>query len=314
MRLAVFTLALTIIHATAFAQQPQTPSAPVLTLDVDASQVPLKILHASMSMPARAGDMTLFYPKWIPGEHMASGPIWNLTGLHIFGREIDWRRDLVEMNAFRVTVPAGARTLSAKYDYVVPTGGGSFGTSSSTNAKCAVINWYAVVLYPMGADPNAVMVATTLKKPSGWKHGGSLDVARVDGDIVRYATTSLTELNEHPVVLGEHFRSIVLWPAGSDVGDHVIDAIADSEWALQFTQSRIEAYKRLVRQERADEFKRTIAGSIDRKDPFEFIVDNSGYFNVVKIDYDGGVKYPHLERVRGKDDVLTKIASPRLRP
>ena len=46
--------------------------------------------------------MTLFYPKWIPGEHMPSGPIANLTGLHIFadGRELDWRRDLVEMNAF----------------------------------------------------------------------------------------------------------------------------------------------------------------------------------------------------------------------
>ena len=67
--------------------------------------------------------MTLFYPKWIPGEHMPSGPIANLTGLHIFadGTELDWRRDLVEMNAFAFTVPAGAKTLTAKYDYVVPT-------------------------------------------------------------------------------------------------------------------------------------------------------------------------------------------------
>ena len=46
-----------------------------IALDVDATDAPMKILHATMSMPARAGAMTLFYPKWIPGEHMASGPI-----------------------------------------------------------------------------------------------------------------------------------------------------------------------------------------------------------------------------------------------
>src|SRR5204862_3358398 len=98
-----------------------------MTLDIDASDAPMKILHATMSMPAAAGPMTLFYPKWIPGEHMPSGPIANLTGLHFFAdaREIDWRRDLVEVNAFRLTVPAGARTLTAKYDYVVPGGGGA---------------------------------------------------------------------------------------------------------------------------------------------------------------------------------------------
>src|SRR3954470_15037476 len=85
-------------------------SAPVaMTLDVDATDAPLKILHATATMPARAGAMTLFYPKWIPGEHMPSGPIATLTGLHIFaggagGTELEWRRDLVEMNAFAVTV------------------------------------------------------------------------------------------------------------------------------------------------------------------------------------------------------------------
>ena len=74
-----------------------------MTLNVDASQARMKILHASLSMPARPGPLTLVYPKWIPGEHMASGPIANLTGLHIFadGAELQWRRDLVEMNAFQ---------------------------------------------------------------------------------------------------------------------------------------------------------------------------------------------------------------------
>ena len=218
------------------AQNP-TANAPrtLMTLDVDASDAPMKILHATVAMPAKVGAMTLFYPKWIPGEHMASGPIANLTGLHIFAdaRELDWRRDLVEVNAFAITVPPGALTLTAKYDYVVPTGGGAFGSTASTNAKIAVINWYTVGLYPMGENPAAITVTATLKAPAGWKHGGSLDIAAVDGNIIRYAPTSVETLNDHPVLLGEHFRSITLWPAESTVGEHVIDVVADSEWALQ---------------------------------------------------------------------------------
>src|SRR6478672_10807753 len=107
-----------------------------MTLDVDATDAPMKILHATAQMPARPGPMTLFYPKWIPGEHMPSGPIANLTGLHVFAddTEIAWQRDLVELNAFAFTVPPGARTLTAKYDYVVPYVGGAYGTLPSTTA------------------------------------------------------------------------------------------------------------------------------------------------------------------------------------
>src|SRR5258708_38965749 len=125
--LVVFLLGVMTIPSQARPEAP--PAAGVtMTLAVDATDAPMKILHAKASMPARAGTMTLFYPKWIPGEHMPSGPIPNLTGLHLFadGREVAWRRDLVEMHAFAVAVPAGARTLTAQYDYVVPTGGGAF--------------------------------------------------------------------------------------------------------------------------------------------------------------------------------------------
>ena len=114
------------------AASPQAPPAVQMTLDVDATDAPMRILHAKASLPAKAGPMTLFYPKWIPGEHMASGPVANLTGLHVFadGREIAWRRDLVEMNAFTVTVPAGAASLTAQYDVVISPGG-AFGASPS---------------------------------------------------------------------------------------------------------------------------------------------------------------------------------------
>ncbi|MEO6011933.1 MAG: hypothetical protein ABIU38_28085 [Vicinamibacteraceae bacterium] len=217
--------------------------------------------------------------KWIPGEHMASGPIANLTGLHIFadGRELEWRRDLVETNAFAFAVPADAKTLTATYDYVVPFSGGAFGTLPSTNSKIAVINWYTVGLYPAGESPASITVTATLRAPAGWKHGGALDVASVDGDTVRYAPTSLEMLNDHPVLLGQHLRSITLWPASSPVGEHVIDAVADSEWALQFPPSRIEIYRRIVLEERA------VFGGVGHYRKYHWLLtlsDNLGAFGV----------------------------------
>jgi predicted metalloprotease with PDZ domain len=257
----------------------QAPAAPLaMTLDVDATDAPLRILHATMTMGAKPGTTTLFYPKWIPGEHMPSGPIANLTGLHVFadGKEIEWRRDLVEMHAFAVTVPAGAKTLTATYDYAV-VGGAAFGSSASTNAKIAVINWYTVGLYPMGESPDAITVTATLKAPAGWKHGGSLDVEKVDGNTIRYAPTSLAMLNDHPVLLGEHFRSIVLWPAGSAPGEHVLDVVADSEWALQFPPARVEAYKKIVLEERH------VFGDVGHYRKYHWLLtlsDNLGAFGV----------------------------------
>jgi predicted metalloprotease with PDZ domain len=260
------------------AAAPQVRPTLQMTLDVDATDAPMRVLHAKASIPAKPGPMTLFYPKWIPGEHMASGPIANLVGLHVFadGHEVPWRRDLIDMNAFDVTVPAGASGVTAQYDFVIGPGG-AFGSSPSTNAKIAVINWYTVGLYPMGTDPASISVTATLTAPRGWKHGGALDVERVDADTIHYASTSLEMLNDHPVLLGEHFRSIELWPAGSPAGEHVIDVVADSEWALDFPQKRIDAYKKIVLEERR------VFGDVGHYRKYHWLLtlsDNLGAFGV----------------------------------
>jgi predicted metalloprotease with PDZ domain len=62
-----------------------------------------------------------------------------------------------------------------------------------------------------------------------------------------------------------------------------------------------------------DELKRAIADSKDTTTPMELIIDNAGYFKVVRVDYHGGLRYPHLQRAAGVDDLLTVIAAPRNR-
>src|SRR5215470_14064415 len=82
-------------------------------LRVDATDAPRRLFHVQMTMPAKAGAMTLLYPKWIPGEHGPTGPIANLVGLRIQGggKTIAWKRDSVDMFAFHLDVPAGVSAL-----------------------------------------------------------------------------------------------------------------------------------------------------------------------------------------------------------
>src|SRR5271170_3378315 len=83
----------------------QTPPGPI-RLEVDSSQAPQKILHAHLQMPVKPGPLVLYYPEWIPGEHMPDGPIINVAGLKfaVGGKTIPWRRDLVDMFAFHLDI------------------------------------------------------------------------------------------------------------------------------------------------------------------------------------------------------------------
>src|SRR5262249_46906660 len=84
------------------------PGQAPVTLELDAREAPVKILHARLVFPVRPGPVTLLYPKWIPGEHGPTGPITDLAGLKFSaaGRPIPWKRDPVDMYAISCEVPA----------------------------------------------------------------------------------------------------------------------------------------------------------------------------------------------------------------
>ena len=94
-------------------------SAAPMVLHVDATSVASNVYHAHLTIPAAPGPLTLFYPKWIPGEHGPTGPINGLTGLRIManGKSVPWLRDPVEMFALLVDVPEGATALEIDLDF-----------------------------------------------------------------------------------------------------------------------------------------------------------------------------------------------------
>src|SRR5580693_937561 len=98
-------------------------AAPI-TLSVDLTDAPRKILHATETMTVTPGPLTLVYPKWIPGEHGPTGPIDAQAGFLITAhgggadRLVKWEREPVEMYAFHLTVPEGATSLEMKMDFL----------------------------------------------------------------------------------------------------------------------------------------------------------------------------------------------------
>jgi predicted metalloprotease with PDZ domain len=63
----------------------------------------------------------------------------------------------------------------------------------------------------------------------------------------------------------------------------------------------------------SDIFSRALAASKTSTSPMELIVDNAGYFTTIKIDYHGGVRFPHLEHTPGAEDLLRTIAAPKIK-
>src|SRR6266853_105898 len=123
--LMLIAFAVVLIHCQFAAGKPRTDSPPAtaITLTVDATEAPRKLFRARMTMPVSPGPLTLVYPEWIPGEHGPTGPIVNLAGLKFTagGKTISWRRDDVDMYAFHLEVPPGAKELEAALDFLSPT-------------------------------------------------------------------------------------------------------------------------------------------------------------------------------------------------
>jgi predicted metalloprotease with PDZ domain len=199
-----------------------------------------------MTFAASPGALTLVYPKWIPGEHGPTGPITDLVGLKFTaaGRTLPWRRDPVDMYAFHLDVPPGAREVEAALDFLTASSAVGFTSAASTTSHLAIVTWNQLVLYPQGASPDQINYRASLQLPAGWKYGTALPVARAAArDRVEFAPVSLTTLVDSPVLAGEYFRAIPIDTARSSVE---IDLAADSAAALEASPDFVAKMKKLV--------------------------------------------------------------------
>src|SRR5262245_11663967 len=214
------------------------------TVFVDATDARRGVFHSHLTIPATPGPMTLVYPKWIPGEHMPTGPLMQVAGLHIraSGSELAWSRDRVDMFAFHVDVPAAATALEIDFDYLSPaaTFAGGYGESANATQNLLLILFNHHILYPAGKPTDQLPYRPSVRLPAGWKFDTALPGAAQNGDRVDFAPVSLTTLIDSPVTAGAFTRTI---PVGDQ--QHIF-VTADSAAALAMPEARLAQVRNLV--------------------------------------------------------------------
>ena len=233
-----------IVSASAWAS-----AGPTISIAVDASEASRKLLHAKLRIPATPGTLTLYYPKWIPGEHAPDGPINDLAGLKFSssGKPLKWRRDLLDGWTIHVEVPAGENEVFADLDYLEPaTLVGGFSSGSSATDRLLIMSWNQVLLYPRGWKSDDLTYSASLRIPDGWKYATSLPLSNANGSTLHFTPVSLTMLVDSPVLAGQYLKVVPLNPGQSPTAE--LDAAADSAAALEPPQEVWERYRNLVAQ------------------------------------------------------------------
>jgi predicted metalloprotease with PDZ domain len=244
-----FRLSLYLVALLALGAAPAMAQAgPTIQLTLDATQAPRKILRTHEVVPVKPGPLTLYYPKWIPGEHQPDGPIANVTGLKFSadGKTIPWTRDLLDVFTFHVDVPAGVHQLEVHFDYIEPGGaGGHYTAGVSATDKLVDVSWNQNLLYLAGIRAEQQTFAATLLLPDGWKFGTALPIENQQGNRTTFKPVSLNRLVDSPLIAGEYYRAINLTPPGEPI-HHEIDMVADSPQALDMSPKVQEGLTNLV--------------------------------------------------------------------
>ena len=211
-----------------------------MTLTVDATDAARNIVHSKLAIPVRPGPLTLFYPKWIPGEHSPTGPINDLVGLRLSagGKTIPWRRDDVEMFAFHCDIPAGVSVLDVTFDDASQ-------PESTASAKLARIKWNRLLVYVQGMNSDAINVKASLKLPAGWKFATALPVVNERGTEVQFKDVTLEQLVDSPAIIGANFRK---FPLSSEGVVHEMDVMADTPAALEMKPETLAGLKKIVQE------------------------------------------------------------------
>jgi predicted metalloprotease with PDZ domain len=232
--------AFSCLIAIAVLAAPAVLTSESIPLTVDATKTQQKILYVHETIPVEPGPLTLYYPKWIPGEHGPDGPITSLTGLKFEadGKTIPWQRDLKDVFTFHLEIPGGVSHLDAKFDFVEPEG-------NSATDKLVVLEWNDVILYPAGTTAQQLSYSAKLLLPDGWKFGTSLPVEDQSGNQVSFKPISLDMLVDSPVIAGEYYRAIDITPPGEPI-HHELDLASDSEAALNLSPENQKELVNLV--------------------------------------------------------------------
>jgi predicted metalloprotease with PDZ domain len=214
-----------------------------MVLKVDATDLDQNIFTVQQTIPvAASGPMTLLFPQWLPGNHAPRGQLDKVANLFIKagGKTLVWKRDPVDVYAYHIDVPSGAKTLDLSFLFLsatAPDQGRIVVTREMLN-----LQWESVSFYPAGYFTRRIPVTASVTYPRGWRAATALRPTATNGDTVTYGTVSYEVLVDSPVFAGKYFRK-------DDLGQGVtLNTVSDSAADLKISEQVLQLHRNLVDQ------------------------------------------------------------------
>lgn len=220
------------------------PFPGTMDIQVDATDLAHRLFRVRQTIPlgSHGGTVTIRYPEWLPGNHAPRGQVEKITGLTFKagGKTLTWKRDVYDVFSFHVTVPSGARTLEATFEFASATDGDQ-GRVVVTPVMMN-LQWASMALYPAGWATKDMPIRASVTWPTGWKSASALRAAKAEGDTIRYQTVDFETLVDSPMFAGKHF-------AAFDLGQAVtLNVVADAAKFLVTKDDQIAMHRKLVEQ------------------------------------------------------------------
>jgi predicted metalloprotease with PDZ domain len=212
-------------------------------LRVEAVDTAHQVFSVHETIPVQqVGDTVLLYPHWETASHAPTASISDLAGLMVYidGVRVDWIRDPIDMYAFHIDVPKGARTITLNFQFLAAS------KAHLLRDDMIELPWQRVLLYPAGWYVRDIPVEATLVLPQGLTPHTSLAFKRIDDRTLSFQPVTLERLVDAPVYAGRYTRRIVVDPR--DAKPVALDLLADSVNDLAITPPEIARMKALVAQ------------------------------------------------------------------
>jgi predicted metalloprotease with PDZ domain len=95
---------------------------------------------------------------------------------------------------------------------------------------------------------------------------------------------------------------------GGDDSDRILDVIPGSPAALAGIAPGMRLVAVNSRKWSPEILRNAVKRAKTNKEPIELLVENGDFFSACHVDFRGGERYPHLEPISGKPEVLTEIS------
>ncbi|WP_374589457.1 M61 family metallopeptidase [Novosphingobium sp.] len=232
-----------------------------MRLDIDATDVTRGVYRVTQTIPVvpGKGKLTVLMPQWLPGNHSPRGPLAELVDLEFFadGQKLSWKRDPVEVFAFHVDVPQGAKEVVAKFIHTSPLQSAE-GRITMTQ-EMLNLQWEKMSLYPAGHYVRQIKVVPSVMIPEGWTAAAALNGVQQQGNKLTWGETSYEVLVDSPIFAGKYFRK---WDLGQNV---TLNVVADKPEQLNAKPEQIELHRNLVTEAR-------LAFGANHFDRYEFLL------------------------------------------